>query len=255
MPTPKDRAIAREVLAERDRQDAKWGEQNHPDLHSGYLGLAETVESRLSEHALFAELAGRYKQLNHIAALTATIDWTGILLEEVYEALAESDPALLRAELLQVAAVAQQWASAIDRRSPAPVQREPFRRFLPAHAYVVFLLSETAGATHTRLERLWAQKTARAGDLAWPFVSGSGLRTRVAELVAWGLVEWSGDLGRTVSNRPSKVWRLTGAAETQIPGFEPGVYDVLRRLRKEAGSDLVTVTAIEGVASAAGVRL
>lgn len=129
------------------------------------------------------------------------------------------------------------------------------RRFLPAHAYVVFLLSETAGTTHTRLERLWARKTARAGALAWPFVSGSGLRTRVAELVEWGLVEWSGEMGRTVANRPSKVWRLTGSLVTQIPGFEPSVYDVLRRLRAEAGSDLVTVAAIEAVAAAAGVKL
>lgn len=143
-------------------------------------------------------------------------------------------------------------AFSIRVRSP---RREPFRRFLPAHAYVVFLLSETAGATHTRLERLWVQKSARAGALAWPFVSSSGLRTRVAELVAWGLVEWSGDLGRTVANRPSKVWRLTGSPVTQIPGYEPSVYDVLRRLREEAGSDLVTVAALEGVAAAAGVRL
>lgn len=255
MSTPEDRAIAREVLAERARQDEKWGEQNHPDLHSGYLPLEESVGSLVAEHDLFAELARRYKTLNHLAALTATIDWTGILLEEVYEALAESDPARLRTELLQVAAVTQAWAAAIDRRSPQTARREPFRRFLPAHAYAVFLLSETAGATHTRLERLWAQKTARAGALAWPFVSGSGLRTRVAELVAWGLVEWSGDMGRTVSNRPSKVWRLVWTGATQIPGFEPTVPDVLRRLHSEAGSDIVTVAAIESVASAAGVRL
>lgn len=140
----------------------------------------------------------------------------------------------------------------ITLRSP---RSRRIRRFLPAHAYVVFLLSETAGATHTRLERLWAQKSARAGALAWPFVSGSGLRTRVAELVAWGLVEWSGDMGRTVANRPSKVWRLTGSDATQIPGFEPGAYDVLRALRDEAGPDLVTVAALEGVAAAAGIRL
>lgn len=255
MPTPEARAIAREVLAETDRQDAKWGEQNHPDLHSGYLPLEETVEALVSEHALFDTLADRYKQLNHLAALTGTIDWTGIFLEEVYEALAESDPARLRAELLQVAAVAQQWAGAIDRRSPQPAPQERIRRFLPAHAYVVFLLSETAGATHTRLERLWAQKTARSGDLAWPFISGSGLRTRVAELVAWGLVEWSGDMGRTVANRPSKVWRLQWTGATHVPGYEPTVPDVLRRLHREAGPDVVTVAAIEAVASAAGVKL
>lgn len=140
----------------------------------------------------------------------------------------------------------------IRTRSP---RNDRIRRFLPAHAYVVFLLSETAGATHTRLERLWAQKSARAGALAWPFASSSGLRTRVSELVSWGLVEWSGEMGRTVANRPTKVWRLTGSDATQVPGYEPGVYFVLRKLRAEAGSDLVTVATIEGVAAAAGIRL
>ncbi|HYF53037.1 MAG TPA: hypothetical protein VEA41_02135 [Salinarimonas sp.] len=42
--------------------------------------------------------------------------YSQILAEEVAEALAESDPMLLRAELVQVAAVAVQWVEAIDRR-------------------------------------------------------------------------------------------------------------------------------------------
>lgn len=40
-----------------------------------------------------------------------------MLLEEVAEAFAESDDARLRAELVQVAAVAQAWIESIDRRS------------------------------------------------------------------------------------------------------------------------------------------
>ncbi len=39
-----------------------------------------------------------------------------ILLEEVHEALAEDDPTRLRAELLQVAAVAVCWVEAIEQR-------------------------------------------------------------------------------------------------------------------------------------------
>ncbi|MEY9934267.1 hypothetical protein ABH926_008932 [Catenulispora sp. GP43] len=39
-----------------------------------------------------------------------------MLLEEVYEALAEVDPAALRAELVQVAAVAAAWVEDIDSR-------------------------------------------------------------------------------------------------------------------------------------------
>ncbi|TIH26025.1 NUDIX hydrolase, partial [Subtercola vilae] len=44
--------------------------------------------------------------------------WQDILLEEVFEAFAESDTSKLRTELIQVAAVAQQWVEAIDRRTP-----------------------------------------------------------------------------------------------------------------------------------------
>jgi hypothetical protein len=42
--------------------------------------------------------------------------WDVILMEEVYEALAEKDPDRLRAELVQVAAVAVQWIDCINRR-------------------------------------------------------------------------------------------------------------------------------------------
>ena len=41
--------------------------------------------------------------------------WDAILLEEVFEALAESDPVRRRAELVQVAAVAAAEIEAIDR--------------------------------------------------------------------------------------------------------------------------------------------
>ncbi len=43
-------------------------------------------------------------------------NWRDILLEEVFEALAEEEPKELRKELVQVAAVAAQWVEAIDRR-------------------------------------------------------------------------------------------------------------------------------------------
>lgn len=42
--------------------------------------------------------------------------WAVVLEEEVYEALAEDNVDRLRAELLQVAAVAIRWVTAIDER-------------------------------------------------------------------------------------------------------------------------------------------
>lgn len=118
------RAIC-DVIAERKRQNLKWGEQNHPDG----TGAAEpvlldlTVQLRLlgdeprnimvipaAELALAAQHAEQY------AASAGRSTWAHVLLEEVFEALAESDPVALRFELVQVAAVAAQWAEAIDRR-------------------------------------------------------------------------------------------------------------------------------------------
>lgn len=92
--------VVEEVLRERHAQDVKWGEQNHPDgTGPQYAGHADGARSECDrEHR-----AGRGT-------------WRHILQEEVWEALAEEDPAKLRAELLQVAAVAAAWVEAIDRR-------------------------------------------------------------------------------------------------------------------------------------------
>jgi hypothetical protein len=46
-----------------------------------------------------------------------TITWEHILTEEWAEAIAEDDPVALRAELIQVIAVAVKWVEAIDRRA------------------------------------------------------------------------------------------------------------------------------------------
>lgn len=260
MTTPRARAIAGETLAERDRQHAKWGEQNHPDGTGRYASPLSRLVHTFGGGNAFSSLtsadvlARAAKEATDVATSRGEITWKDVLLEEVLEALAEENPLRLRAELIQVAAVAEQWVEAIDRRHP-PVTRG--RRFGPVHARIVFLLSETSGATFTRLERLWAAKAARTGDLAWPFVSSSGLRTRVSELKAWGLVEWSGDWGTTVSNRPSRVWRLanlSAASVTQVPGYDREAPVALAALREEAGSDLYTFAVLESVAAAIGIR-
>jgi hypothetical protein len=108
-----------EVAVERARQDAEWGEQNHPDLDPHDIDRIVRNE--------YAFRADRWKQINARRAkegcevayrgpAESCTAWDGVLLEEVYEALAESDTAKLRAELIQVAAVAVAWVEAIDRR-------------------------------------------------------------------------------------------------------------------------------------------
>jgi len=51
----------------------------------------------------------------HTAA--GTLTFSHILAEEFHEAMCETDPARLREELIQVAAVAVKWIEAIDSRA------------------------------------------------------------------------------------------------------------------------------------------
>jgi hypothetical protein len=100
---PIDRVLD-EVYTERVTQNTKWGEQNHPDGTGGPSRVAD---------------ADGMRQWTNMQAAEKTLAWIDILEEEVAEALAETDPAKLRAELVQVAAVAAAWIEAIDRRAVA----------------------------------------------------------------------------------------------------------------------------------------
>lgn len=88
------------VLEERIRQDEKWGQQDHRD-GTGYAYEANRERCRRACQQAFGENVGT---------------WADVLLEEVYEALAETDPVKLREELIQTAAVCVSWIEAIDRR-------------------------------------------------------------------------------------------------------------------------------------------
>lgn len=94
-------SVMAEVARERQAQDVKWGEQNHPDGTGQY---PEVIEADVARMATENAADGGY------------LDWLHILREEVAEAFAETDPVRLRGELLRVAAVAVAWVEAIDRR-------------------------------------------------------------------------------------------------------------------------------------------
>lgn len=104
-PTTNSLLTALEVLRERERQHELWGEQNHADGTGGAVYEAYAKEAR---------------EACDFHADNGTLTWDKILLEEVLEAFAETDPVTLREELIQVAAVAVSWIEAIDRRTDVP---------------------------------------------------------------------------------------------------------------------------------------
>ncbi|MFH9813437.1 hypothetical protein ACH4NI_35395 [Streptomyces olivaceus] len=91
-----------EVDAERQRQLARFGDQHHPD------GTGSTTDKERADEAR--------RHCDHTTH-TGQLTWNDILTEEVCEALAESEPGLLRTELVQVAAVALAWISDLDSRT------------------------------------------------------------------------------------------------------------------------------------------
>ncbi|HEU5472720.1 MAG TPA: hypothetical protein VFV67_18895 [Actinophytocola sp.] len=96
-----------DITAERESQYTLWSFQHQMPDGTGpqWTNLADTAR-RECEHA----------------SETGQLSWRHVLVEEVAEALAEADPARLRRELVQVAAVAVQWLQAIDHRSTPAAQ-------------------------------------------------------------------------------------------------------------------------------------
>ncbi|ALY07409.1 hypothetical protein SEA_WIGGLEWIGGLE_87 [Mycobacterium phage Wigglewiggle] len=97
-------SVLDEIAAERARQEAKWGEQNHPDAY-------EELTYNLASGDCF-------KAVTEARSSFGMCSYADILLEEVAEAVDEAragDKAALRTELIQVAAVATKWVEKLDR--------------------------------------------------------------------------------------------------------------------------------------------
>ncbi|MEV5720647.1 hypothetical protein AB0L41_42850 [Amycolatopsis mediterranei] len=105
--------VLADVLAERARQDARFGRQDHPD------GTGPDVVNPVSLAYCIGDALDDARQATDRALSRGTVTFADILTEEAFEALAETDPAQLRAELVQVAASAVCWIEALDRRAAA----------------------------------------------------------------------------------------------------------------------------------------
>lgn len=107
-PTTLPNDIYLEIAMERQRQDAKWGEQNWPIRHE---------EAALTRY--YKDAAQLSKDLCDKMASLGTLTWRDILKEEFDEVFAEEDATAQRAELVQVAAVAVAMIECIDRKTHA----------------------------------------------------------------------------------------------------------------------------------------
>lgn len=111
------------TLDEMGAQVNKWGVQSHSDGTGPEILPLYSSESFLDDTHTAEELAKKLTKRTDFRFSTEGYDrpgtWTDILLEEVFEALAESDEDKLFTELSQVAAVAMSWMRDIKSRDLA----------------------------------------------------------------------------------------------------------------------------------------
>lgn len=105
-------SVLKEVAEERKRQEALWGAQNH---HDGTGPLTLFLGARVPEEHTYADIRSRATDLTEWNSNSGRLSYADIFLEEVFEALAESNQDRLREELVQCAAVAVAWVEKIDR--------------------------------------------------------------------------------------------------------------------------------------------
>lgn len=104
--------ILTEITNERKRQDAKWGEQNHPILDAGFIARHP------DRIAAFYEIPTE-RRAKHMCEASADVDqctWLHILIEEVSEVASCGYRITdMRKELVQVAAVTVAMIASLDR--------------------------------------------------------------------------------------------------------------------------------------------
>lgn len=94
--------VLAEVSAERDRQDAKWGVTAQDSVADG-TGPDYGLEATEHSWRPYSGWADMIRESVDRRAEIGQSEWSLVLLEEVFEALAEPGEVELRAELVQVA--------------------------------------------------------------------------------------------------------------------------------------------------------
>lgn len=113
MTTDRMQTILNEIVAERVRQDAKWGVQEH-ELWGKWLAPVPLGELRAIVMRVPTQADAKISCDRRLAENSA--GWLDIILEEFAEVAEADSEAAARAELIQLAAVVVNSLEAIDRR-------------------------------------------------------------------------------------------------------------------------------------------
>lgn len=106
------KSIFEEIAIERIKQEAKWGQQNHPILDP--ILIERGGQRMCEEYEIPSE--DRARQMCEIHANRGDLTYTHILIEEISElASCGSDVVELRKELIQSAAVLVAMIESLDR--------------------------------------------------------------------------------------------------------------------------------------------
>lgn len=116
MPIESDRSmVLLAVVEELMRQDAQWGPQNHPSVDP-ILAVTQRDAQRITEEYEIPS-EPRAKFLCAAAAKNGMLTWGHIAVEELSESLsAYANEEELLTEVVQLAAVAINWAQCVRRR-------------------------------------------------------------------------------------------------------------------------------------------
>lgn len=100
--------VCAEVMHERERQHAKWGEQNHPSISREFTDYV----TRMTRFPIELEARRECNRMTNEGRVT----YAHIALEEFAEVIFAVDEKHRKGELIQLAAVCVAWVEAIDRK-------------------------------------------------------------------------------------------------------------------------------------------
>jgi len=107
--------IFEEIRTERERQEQKWGEQNHPCLDPVLLERDESCTPIRMCDNYEIPTENRAKFMCDSATRKGQLTYAHIAIEEMSEVVSTFDEGKRREELVQLAAVTVAWIQKIDR--------------------------------------------------------------------------------------------------------------------------------------------